>query len=496
MVQLNQQSYINFLQERYGYPGEGPLTDFLTRRNQQLYLGDRVNLNIMAQRYGTPLEISYYPQITRQVQQMQRRATRAQHETSYQGDFVYAYATKANFTADVVKTALAAGAHYETSASADLTIAGHLWQQGILPPDRLILCNGSKEPAYLSTIRRLRQQGCHNLVAILDDLDEFHDLRSCAAPLLFGVREREAGNRDGQHPGNDRFGLTGAEIDQVVAQLEQDQSPHQLVLYHAMIGSQVEDRSHFLAMLRASVERYCRLRQRVPTLRYFDFGGGVPTSGYTLDFQFDYSAFLRQLMECVRDTCAAFGVPMPDLVGEFGRYTVANHSLYLFEVGSVKAGNNQQPDWYLINGSLIVSLPDMLLVDHQQFLMLPLDHWQQPVGAVRLAGRHTCDSDDIYPPASRAPLQFPLTGRGLTVAIFGTGAYQQQLAGLGGAHHCLSPEPRRIKIYEQAGQLTIQRAPGQQQSDLMQLLGYGPQQPRTSHHPAIPTYHAHDRKAS
>ena len=29
---------------------------------------------------------------------------------------------------------------------------------------------------------------------------------------------------------------------------------------------------------------------------------------------------------------------MPDLVGEFGRYTVATHSVFLIEVGATKAG--------------------------------------------------------------------------------------------------------------------------------------------------------------
>ncbi len=467
---MKKQTYTSYVQEQYQFSGEGAFTDFVSRRHQQLYFGDRVNLNIMARRYGTPLEIAYYPQITRQVERMQGWAARARRKTSYQGHFLYAYATKANFTADVVQTALTAGAHYETSAATDIEIAGYLWQQGILPADRLILCNGSKEPDYLDSIRRLRTRGCTTLIPIVDDLSELETLQTCPEPLMVGVRERAAGNRDGQHLGNDRFGLTAAEITQVAQRLEG--TPHQLVLYHAMMGSQVEDRQHFLATLRASVEEYCRLRQRVPSLRYFNFGGGVPTSGYRLDFSFDYQAFLTDLMACVRDTCAAFDVPMPDLIGEFGRYTVANHSMYLFEVGAVKTAPGNQPAWYLINGSLMITLPDMLMVKDQQFVILPLDHWDAPVAPVRLAGRRTCDSDDVYPRPHQAALYLPNTGAGLTVAVFGTGAYQRQLAGIGGVHHCLNPEPRRITIHENAGQLSIQRTPQQDQAAIMRMLGY------------------------
>ena len=74
----------------------------------------------------------------------------------------------------------------------------------------------------------------------------------------------------------------------------------------------------------------------MPTLRAFNFGGGMPTSAYALDFAFDYQGFLRRLMEQLAATCAAFDVPQPDLIGEFGRYTVASHNLYLLEVGAVK----------------------------------------------------------------------------------------------------------------------------------------------------------------
>src|SRR5207249_8706010 len=43
-------------------------------------------------------------------------------------------------------------------------------------------------------------------------------------------------------------------------------TPHRLVVYHAMVGSQIEDVDGWLARLARSVESYCRLRERVPTL--------------------------------------------------------------------------------------------------------------------------------------------------------------------------------------------------------------------------------------
>ncbi|NNJ11868.1 arginine decarboxylase [Chloroflexales bacterium ZM16-3] len=474
MVQLKQQIYAEYIKDRHGLSGEGRLTDFLSRENGQLMLGGRANLNELAQSHGAPLEVVYTPQIATQVERMRAWAEQARAHSEYAGAFLYAYATKANFAAEAVEAALAAGAHYETSAAADVTIAHSLWRQGILPEGRMIFCNGSKEPNYIEAIRDLRTDGCESVVPVLDDLDELRALLTCPAPLQIGVRERAAGNRDGRHPGQDRFGLSATEIEDAAAMIAN--SRHRLVLYHAMIGSQVEDEAHFLDTLRESVAGYCRMRRRVPSLRYLNFGGGVPTSGYSLGFQFDYAGFLTKLMMVIRDTCAAYDVPMPDLIGEFGRYTVATHSVFLVEVGAVKAGQPGDPDWYLVNSSLMVSLPDSILVEGQEFVIVPLSGWDRPVRPVRLAGRRTCDSDDVYPRPDQPPLMLPDVGEGLVLAICGVGAYQQMISGRGGAHHCLSPEPARVIFSEVAGRLRSRHVPQQDQATIMRLLGYPPEQ--------------------
>jgi len=467
---LTTQSYADYFEGRYGRPSEGALTDFVSRENGRLLFGGRIDLNELARDYGAPLEVVYLPQITAQVHRMLDWAEQARKAAGYVGRFHYAYATKANFAAEGVETALAAGANYETSATVDVRIAHQLWRRGVLPAGRLICCNGSKEQSYLDAILQMRHDGCATVVPVLDDLEELEALLPCEAPLLFGVRERAAGNRDGTHPGNDRFGLTLDEIGEAAERIAC--SRHSLAVYHAMVGSQIEDAEHFLATLRASVEHYCALRRRYRSLRYFNFGGGMPTSAYSLEFAFDYAGFLRRLMTLLRETCAAYGVPVPDLIGEFGRYTVASHSLYLFEIGRVKRGAVGQPDWGLVNASLMVSLPDSVLVPEQQFIVLPLDNWDAPVTEVRLAGRRTCDSDDVFPRPQQAPLRLPRPRAGAVVAVFGVGAYQQMISGRGGAHHCLSPEPRRLIVREVAGDLVVSEVAPQDQATIMRLLGY------------------------
>lgn len=469
---LNGQTFLDHLNQRYAVPAEGPLNSFISRRDGHLMLDERINLNDLMSRYGAPLEIAYLPMITRQVHQMVAWAEQARQATSYEGDFYYAYATKANFAEEVVRVALQAGAHYETSASADIIIAHQLWRQGVLSADRYMFCNGSKDATYRKAMVSLREAGYERMVPIVDDLDELDYLiRHCHAPLQIGVRVRfDMGDVDPDHPGGERFGLTHAEIDTAVQMVSGTQ--HAIVLYHVMVGSQMEDANVWRIRLSAAVERYAELASRVPSLRFFNFGGGMPTDAYDIGFTFDYDGFLRGIMQAMASECAMRGVATPDLVGEFGRYTVAAHSLYLMEVGSVKSGRGGSPDWLLLNGSLMVSLPDTLIVEGQSFIVLPLDDWHQPVRPVRLAGRYTCDTDDFYPRPGQPPLMLPDGGEGMVLAFFGIGAYQQMLSGRGGAHHCLTPEMRRIIIEADGDDLVVRDVPAQQLNDIMQLLGY------------------------
>ncbi|ABQ91208.1 arginine decarboxylase [Roseiflexus sp. RS-1] len=469
---MNGQPYVTAFTDRYGVGPEGQINDFISRRGDRLLLADQIDLNAMVARYGAPLEVAYCPQITLQIERMLAWADDARMRSGYVGGFIYAYATKANFAEEVVRTAIGAGAHYETSAAADVTIAHRLWQQGVLPSDRYIFCNGSKDDAYLAAISALRRAGFARVVPVIDDLDELETLLAmCREPLLLGVRERHApADVDADHPGGERFGLTPDEIEQVVERLRH--TPHRLVMYHAMVGSQIEDADRWNMRLARSAEAYARLRQQAPSLMLFNFGGGMPTSAYSLDFRFDYVGFLERLMRTLASTCAAHNVPQPTLVGEFGRYTVASHNVFIMEVGRVKRGQGDAPDWVLINGSLMVSLPDSLIVPGQEFIILPLDGWDRPVRPVRLAGRLTCDSDDFFPRPGAPPLLLPDPYPGQKIAFFGVGAYQQMIAGRGGAHHCLTPEMRRIIIERDEDALVVREVAPQNLGQIMALLGY------------------------
>jgi arginine decarboxylase len=218
------------------------------------------------------------------------------------------------------------------------------------------------------------------------------------------------------------------------------------------------------------MEVYARLRQRYPSLQIFDFGGGVPVS-MTLDFSFDYWSFARHLLEKLQEVCARYNVPVPDVMGEFGRYTTSEHGAHLFKIVTVKENNSDLP-WYLIDGSIMSSFPDSWALG-EHFIVLPLNHLDKPFQQVQLGGI-TCDSDDVYPPKkSDSPLYLPVETEDLYVGFFSIGAYQEMLGGVRGSKHCVLPEAYELVIdRDQDGQFQFDVITGQTASDVLRNLGY------------------------
>src|SRR5437773_335725 len=107
-------SYLDHIRPRLG--PDGRLNDFLQIRDGRVFFAGALDLLELVERHGAPLEISFCPLITRRIHEMQRYFAEARALAGYGGGFVYAYATKANFSEEVVRTAIAAGANYETSS--------------------------------------------------------------------------------------------------------------------------------------------------------------------------------------------------------------------------------------------------------------------------------------------------------------------------------------------------------------------------------------------
>jgi len=438
----------------------------------QLFVGGRQDQGL-GKTLPSPLEIVYLPKIRQKIERMHQIFASVITKVGYAGRFHYAYASKANAAEEVVRTTLGAGAHHEMSSTVDVEIVRLTIAAGYLTPDRMVICNGFK-PArtdYADNIIRLKREH-DNIIPVVEDLSELLPLSDSGLHFEVGLRQKSYGPHRDQaemDAAKSRFGMNLADTwkaaDAIAA------APRlSLKLYHAMVGSQILDEADFITWLRPPIEIYAQLRQRYPTLTIFDFGGGMPVP-MTLDFAFDYHGFVRRLLTTLQEVCGRYNVPVPDVMGEFGRYTTSEHGAHLFRVIMVKENTSPLP-WYIIDGSIMTSFPDSWALG-EHFILLPLNHLDKPFRRVQLGGM-TCDSDDVYPPKpSQSPLYLPVETKDLYVGFFSIGAYQEMLGGVRGSKHCVLPEANELIVdRDNDGHYQFQVLPGQSSDDVLRNLGY------------------------
>ena len=424
--------------------------------------------------YPSPLEGIYLPAIGRAIQTMCDTFARARAKTKYEGDFLYFYASKANASEEVISKTVKSGAHHEMSSWIDTEIVRALRKVGRLPDDRLVLCNGFKPAGsrYAQEIVALQQER-GNLIPILEDWAELPAFRDSPVPFAVGLRHKTYGRHQNgaeMESADSRFGFSSADLLRVADEIAT--LPHlSLTMYHGMVGSQLTDSADFVTRLTPPLEMYAQLRQRHPTLRYFNFGGGVPAP-LTLDFHFNYDQWAESLLQRAQEVCDRYNVPVPHIVGEFGRYTVTEQGFHLFQVINIKQNNSPHP-YYIIDGSIMTSFPDIWAIG-EHFICLPLNHLDQPFQRAKLGGI-TCDSDDTYPMHNSSAalyLPIPTPDEPLYIGFFSVGAYQEMLGGVKGTKHCVLPEAVELILDSQEGAITFTRIEGQTSADVLRNLGY------------------------
>ena len=456
--------------------------DYLRSKDGRLFLEDVDLTQLLLADQGdqglgrtipSPLEVVYLPLIARRINEMRRMFSEVIEEIDYQGRFLYAYASKANAAEEIIRTTLKAGVHHEMSSTVDVEIARIMRGRGLLTPEQLVICNGFKSAStdYAANIIRFKAEH-DQLIPVVEDLTELPPLIESELPFDVGIRQKSYGphaNEVEMDGYNSRFGLDLENMWKAADYIEA--APNlRLLLYHAMVGSQITNDSDFVQWLTPPMEIYARLRQRHPALSIFDFGGGMPVA-MTLDFQFDYRKFIRMLLSTMQELCDRYEVPVPDVMGEFGRYTTSEHGAHLFKVITTKENASKYP-WYIIDGSIMSSFPDSWALG-EHFIVLPLNHLDKPFQRVQLGGI-TCDSDDIYPPKkSDSALYLPVTTEELYVGFFSIGAYQEMLGGVKGSKHCVLPEAFELIIdHDSENRLQFQLLTGQTSSDVLRNLGY------------------------
>ncbi|MDX2286539.1 MAG: arginine decarboxylase [Bacteroidia bacterium] len=458
------QTFHELMKQSYVFPPEG----FEVEEDELLFHG--INLMELVETYKTPLRCTYLPVVSKKISDARENFAKAMQKHEYNGTYTYCYCTKSSHFKHILAEVLKNNAQLETSSAFDLPMIESLYRSGNLEKDILIVCNGFKDYEYKQNIVDLYQDGFRNIIPVLDNKEEFNFYEDeLEEPCDLGIRLATEEPPDFSFY-TSRLGIREEEIlDFYQSRIEP--AGFKVKLLHFFVHTGISDTPFFWSELRKFVNLYCKFRKINPYLTKLDIGGGLPFQS-SLDFEYDYEYVIGEIVRTIKKICVEHEVPEPDILTEFGSYTVAESSCTLFKVLGRKQQNDREK-WFMIDGSIISMLPDVWALN-RRFILLPINNWEAQYEKVYIGGM-TCDSDDYYNhEANLDPIFMPKTRKAQYVGFFHTGAYQEVLSGVGGLHHCLMPDPKHLLIDRNPDGTRSLRVLHEEQNSkqVLKILGY------------------------
>jgi arginine decarboxylase len=319
-----------------------------------------LTLDLEARGLDLPLLIRMSDVLEDRIRQLNLAFERAIEEYGYQGHYRGVFPVKCNQQKHVIDDIVEFGKpwHFglEAGSKPELLIALAATQD----PGGFIICNGYKDRAYIETAL-LAQSFDKTVVVVLERVEELDHVFAAMArtgmrPAL-GVRSKLSAKGVGRWQGSagDRakFGLTAAEMVEVVDRLAERDMLDCLQLLHFHIGSQISSIIPIKNALREASHIYVELARMGAKMSYLDVGGGlaVDYDGSKTDFHasMNYSEqeYAYDVVAAVDEACRKANVPAPTLISESGRSIAAHQSILIFDVvgsSDVSLAEPAQPD--------------------------------------------------------------------------------------------------------------------------------------------------------
>lgn len=460
--------YIDLIDQTFDFPQD----EFNLREDGLTFHG--IDLMRLIEEYGTPLKFNYLPQISNNIQRAKGWFREAMNNLGYSGSYFYSYCTKSSHFSFVLDEVLKNDVHIETSSAFDMDIVQNLLDKGKLKEGSYVICNGFKPEKYINNIARVIDSGKLNVIPVVDNTTEIHDLLAATQSNNVKIGIRIASEEEPKFEFyTSRLGIRYREIVPFYKAFIQDNPRVEIKMLHFFINTGINDTSYYWNELTKCLRIYSDLKKVCPTLDSLNIGGGFPIKK-SLHFDYDYAYMVREILMQVKRVCSDNDIPEPNIFTEFGSFTVGESGGAIFNVLHQKQQNDREK-WNMIDSSFMTNLPDTWAIN-QRFIMLPINRWNDDYERVLLGGL-TCDSDDYYNSEQHSNAiylpKFDKT-KPLFIGFFNTGAYQETIGGFGGLKHCLIPEPKHVLIKrDEEGKLKTELFSEEQTAeDYLRILGY------------------------
>jgi len=465
-------TYLNLTEQSFEFPQNGfeLKNGFITFH--------KVSLEKLIKKYGTPFRLFYLPNIAEKIKLARNLFNQAFKKYKYLGKYQYCYCTKSNHFSHIINATLKENVNLETSSSFDIDLILNLYKKDRVNKDLIIICNGYKTLEYLEKIIALYKMGFKNVIVILDNKPELEKLNQLSKNINKKIKIgiRMAINEEAQSSYyTSRMGIRNTEIvDFYNAQIKSNTAV-EFKMLHFYVDSGIKDSLYFWSQFKKALNLYLELKKECKTLNSFNIGGGFPIRN-NLGFNYDYTQITEKIVNIISENCDAENISHPDIYTEFGKFTVGESGAIIFEVLEQKKQNDSE-SWYLINNSLINTIPDAWSIK-EKFILLPVNKWNNEYKKVNIGGI-SCDQADYYNsedfnqevllPDFKENEKEPLY-----LGFFHTGAYQDAISGYGGIKHCLIPSPKHVIIDKNEDGNLIDYVYRNEQTaeEMFKILGY------------------------
>ncbi|MCQ2226461.1 MAG: arginine decarboxylase [Bacteroidales bacterium] len=463
-------TYFDLIDQTYYFPQDG-----FDLENGNLFFHN-VSLKFIIEKYGTPLKITYLPKIGDQIKRIRNLFSKAIKTHGYKGNYKYCYCTKSCHFSFVVKETLQYQVQLETSSAYDLDIVRELYEEGTISKDIIIINNGSKSDLYLQKIKMIQDLGFKNVITVLDSKTELQRLLDVMKTDVVNIGIRMAIDEEPQSAYyTSRLGIRPSEILKFYNEEIKNNPRVNLEMFHFFVDSGIKDNLYFWGVFQKALSVYAELKKQCESLHMIDLGGGLPIRN-NLGFEYDYKYIINELVRGIKEVCVNEEIDEPDILTEFGKYTVGESGAVIFKVAEAKQQNDTEL-WYIIDNSLMTTIPDSWGIC-EKFILLPVNKWDKPYTRVNIGGV-TCDHADYYNTEDlNQQVYLPRLSKDddepLYIGFFHTGAYQDSISGYGGIKHCLIPSPKHVVIdRDENGQIIDYLFSEEQSSDeMLRILGY------------------------
>jgi len=292
-----------------------------------------------------PLLLRFSDILRERMGQIHSRFMIALDEAEYQGQYFGVYPIKVNQQRQVVEEIVEFGSEFNWGLEAGSKPELHATLAMLEEVEGLIVCNGYKDREFIELAMIGRKMG-KRVFIVVEKPNELELILEAAARFgvqpLIGLRCRLAATSKGQWEDsggdNSKFGLSPADLMDVIEKLKAAGMLDCLRLLHFHIGSQVPQIRRIKQAMQEAARFYVEMRKLGAPIEFMDVGGGLGVnydgsiSSNISSVDYSLQEYANEIIWTMKNVCDDEEMPHPNIISESGRALVAHHAVLLIDV--------------------------------------------------------------------------------------------------------------------------------------------------------------------